>query len=141
MIIRKLEINDYYLGLLELLSQLTDCNIITFDDFVSQYLNMGSNYNIYVIQVDNKIVGYGCLYKDYKFYRNCSKVGHIEDIVIHEDYRGKGYAKIIIDKLIEIAKDDCYKILLNCDEKYVEFYNKFGLKKYGENMAFYFNKN
>ena len=138
MIIRKLKINDYYLELLELLSQLTDCNIITFDDFVSQYLNMGSNYNIYVIQVDNKIVGYGCLYKDYKFYRNCSKVGHIEDIVIHEDYRGRGYAKIIIDKLIEIAKYDCYKIILNCDEKYGEFYNKFGLKKNGDNMALYF---
>ena len=33
--ILKLEINDYHLGLIELLSQLTDCDYIDFNTFVT----------------------------------------------------------------------------------------------------------
>jgi len=137
MILRKLEINDYYNGILNLLSQLTICNDISFESFYKQYLNMGTNYHIYVIEEDSSIVGFGCLYLDYKFYRNCSSVGHIEDIIVDKNYRGKGYAKIIINKLIEIAKNDCYKVILSCTDEYIHFYGKFGLKNDGNNMILY----
>ena len=138
MILRKLEINDYNLGLMELLSQLTDCKNINYDTFITQYLNMGNNYNIYIIEEHNKIVGYGCLYIDYKFYRNCNNVGHIEDIVIHKDYRGIGYSKLIINKLIEQSKEkSCYKIILICNTKYIDFYKKFGFNNIDNNMIYY----
>ena len=102
MILRKLEINDYYLGLNDLLSQLTKCDNIDFDIFIKQYLRLGHNYNIYVIEENKKIIGYGCLYIDYKFYRNCKNVGHIEDIIIDKYYRGLGYSKLLLNKLLQI---------------------------------------
>ena len=55
MILRKLEINDYYLGINDLLSQLTKYIEISFNTFVKQYLKLGNNYNIYVIEENNKI--------------------------------------------------------------------------------------
>ena len=139
MILRKLEINDYYLGLNDLLSQLTNSNKISFDTFVKQYLKLGNNYNIYVIEESNKIVAYGCLYIDYKFYRNCANVGHIEDIIVDNEYRGNGYSKLIINKLIEISKENnCYKLVLMCDSSYIDFYKKFGFDIIGCNMVLYY---
>ena len=138
MILRKLNINDYYLGLFDLLSQLTNSNEISFDNFLKQYLKLGNNYNIYVIEINNKIIGYGCLYIDYKFYRNCANVGHLEDIIVDKEYRGKGYSKLIIDKLIEISKENnCYKMILMCDTQYIDFYKKFGFQIIGNNMVYY----
>jgi glucosamine-phosphate N-acetyltransferase len=139
MILRKLEINDYYLGLNNLLSQLTNSNEISFDTFVKQYLKLGNNYNIYVIEINNKIVGYGCLYIDYKFYRNCANVGHIEDIIVDKEYRSNGYSKLIINKLIEISKENnCYKTILLCDRQYIDFYKNFGFDIIGYNMVLYY---
>lgn len=138
MILRKLEINDYYLGLTDLLSQLTNCGNISFNTFIKQYLRMGHNYNIYVIEENSKIIGYGNLYIDYKFYRNCKNVGHIEDIIIDKYYRGKGYSEIILNKLLEISKENnCYKLLLMCDSEYIDYYKKFGFNIKGNNMVCY----
>tara|TARA_A100001015_G_scaffold311811_1_gene415775 strand:+ start:383 stop:802 length:420 start_codon:yes stop_codon:yes gene_type:complete len=137
MILRKLEINDYHLGLIELLSQLTDCDNIDFNTFEKQYFKLKNNYNIYVIEKNNKIIGYGCLYIDYKFYRNCKNVGHIEDIIIDKECRGYGYSKLILNKLIDISKiNNCYKLILMCDSKYIEYYKNFGFNIKGNNMIF-----
>ena len=66
---------------------------------------------------------------DYKFYRNCKNVGHIEDLIIDEKFRGNGYSKLIVKELIEFGKEkECYKIILNCKDHYVGFYQKMGFK-------------
>jgi hypothetical protein len=48
------------------------------------------NSHIYVLIEDNEIIGTGKILIEYKFHNNLSKCGHIEDIVIHQKYRGKG---------------------------------------------------
>ena len=136
--VRQLLVGDYELGLMNLMEQLTEAPPIKFEDFVKQYIKFGYNTSIYVIEDEEKkkIVGYGAIYIDYKFYRNCKNVGHIEDIIIDKDYRGKGFSKLIISKLLESAREkDCYKIILNCKDEYVGYYQKMGFKIVGNTMV------
>jgi glucosamine-phosphate N-acetyltransferase len=136
--VRQLLVGDYELGLMNLMEQLTEAPPIKFEDFVKQYIKFGYNTSIYVIEDEEKkkIVGYGAIYIDYKFYRNCKNVGHIEDIIIDKDYRGKGLSKLIINKLLESAREkDCYKIILNCKDEYVGYYQKMGFKIVGNTMV------
>ena len=136
--VRQLLVGDYELGLMNLMEQLTEAPPIKFEDFVKQYIKFGYNTSIYVIEDEEKkkIVGYGAIYIDYKFYRNCKNVGHIEDIIIDKEYRGQGLSKLIINKLLESAREkDCYKIILNCKDEYVGYYQKMGFKIVGNTMV------
>ena len=134
--VRQIQINDFEMGLMDLLGQLTEAPNIKFEDFVKQFIKFGYNTRIYVIEYEKRIIGYGSIYIDYKFYRNCKNVGHIEDIIIDKDYRGKGLSKLIINKLLESAREkDCYKIILNCKDEYVGYYQKMGFKIVGNTMV------
>ena len=135
--VRPLLMGDYELGIMNLLGQLTEAPPIKFEDFVKQYIKFGYNTSIYVLEDEEKkrIIGYGAIYIDYKFYRNCKNVGHIEDIIIDKEYRGQGLSKLIINKLLESAKEkECYKIILNCKDEYVGYYQKMGFKLDGNTM-------
>ena len=69
-----------------------------------------------------------------------SKVGHIEDLVVDEKFRGKGYGKILLDYLIKKSKYfKCYKTILNCKLSNVGFYEKQGFKSNNVEMSLYFN--
>ena len=82
---------------------------------------------------NNEIVGYGSIFYEVKI--RGGKAGHIEDIVIKDSYRGKGFGKMIIDFLVKDAKNEsCYKISLSCKEHNVVFYKKCGFKQDGVTM-------
>jgi glucosamine-phosphate N-acetyltransferase len=127
MIIRKLKSTDYKLKFMELLAQLTVSVEGTEKQFLEQYHNLRSKDLHLVIEENNKIIAYGAIIIDFKFHRNFRNVGHIEDIVIHKDYRGKGYSKLIINELLKYGESmNCYKFVLNCEDKLKSFYTKFG---------------
>jgi len=103
--------------------------ISVFKPSQSNYLSIWDNFckqqNTYslVAIIDNKIIGYGALVIEKKI--RGGKVGHVEDIVTHPNYKKKGIGKLIVDSLYEIAeKEDCYKLTLQCKEQNVEFYKK-----------------
>jgi glucosamine-phosphate N-acetyltransferase len=134
--VRQIQINDFEMGLMDLLGQLTEAPNIKFEDFVKQFIKFGYNTRIYVIEYEKRIIGYGSIYIDYKFYRNCKNVGHIEDLIIDEKFRGNGYSKLIVKELIEFGKEkECYKIILNCKDHYVGFYQKMGFKLNDNTMS------
>jgi ribosomal protein S18 acetylase RimI-like enzyme len=57
-----------------------------------------------------------------KFVHENGLVGHIEDIVVHKDYRKLQFGRFIIDQLTTIGKvTGCYKIILDCSDKNVPF--------------------
>lgn len=139
--IRKLEKSDYK-EFLDLLSQLTVCDskTITYDNFCKHYdvCNMNDNIHIFVIVNEKNIIGCGTIIIEPKFIHNLSYVGHIEDIVIDNNYRGKGYGKILIDHLCDLGiMKGCYKIILDCSDENVLFYEKCGFKRKGNEMAKY----
>jgi len=138
---RLLEKTDFDKGLIELLSQLTETGKITNELFIKQYnmIKDNPNHKIYVLEENNKIISCGTLLIEPKFIHNCSNVGHIEDIVVDNNVRGKGLGKKIIKFLTEESKKyNCYKVILDCSENHEKFYEKCEFKLKGKCMAYYF---
>jgi glucosamine-phosphate N-acetyltransferase len=140
---RNLEINDYYNGYLDLLSQLTEVNKknITFEKFSNFIKNLNIKHKIIVIIHENKIVASGTLFIEDKIIHGISKVGHIEDIVVDSESRGLGLGKKIVSYLTNLAKENnCYKVILNCKEENCGFYQKCGYERKEAEMVKYFSQ-
>lgn len=135
-IIRELKEEDLSNGFVETLSNLSEVGKLSNDTIRKREILReikNKNYRI-VIAEDNQnhqIIGSATLLIEQKFIHNGGKAGHIEDVVTRKGYEGKGIGREILKELIKIAKDnECYKIILDCDEKLVKFYEKIGFKKH-----------
>ena len=128
--IRQLKITDYK-SYIYLLSQLTDVGNMSYEIFKKRFdeINnvLGKNLFIYVIVDEdvNELIAAGTLIIEPKFIHKCSKLGHIEDVVVNKKYRGKQFGVSIVDHLVCVAKRvGCYKVRLVCSEKNTFFYEK-----------------
>ena len=135
--IRTIEASDYDKGYLELLSQLTDTPFLTREEFNKILQNINSE--IYVIEKDNKIVASGTLLIEKKIIHKGGLVGHMEDIVVDKSNRGDKLGQKIVHFLINKAKEKgCYKIIADCKDELLPFYQKTGYEKKGIQIAYYF---
>ena len=58
-----------------------------------------------------------------------------EDVVVDDSKRRLGVGSSLIKGLIKIAKEKgCYKVILNCSDKNIPFYSKFGFLKIDNGM-------
>jgi glucosamine-phosphate N-acetyltransferase len=70
------------------------------------------------------VIGTATLLLEHKFY---GTVAHVEDVAVHEDYQSQGVGTVLMTKLEEEARRlGCYKMILDCDESKVSFYEKLG---------------
>ena len=139
--ITMLQKSDYYKGFLELLSQLTHCDIrkISYDDFTNRLAELPSQVYVLKSATTGQILATASLLIEKKFIHELGKVAHIEDVVVDKEWRGKGIGKTLIDHLIGMAHlQNCYKIILDCSEENIGFYSKNGFEKKGVQMAIYF---
>jgi len=136
--IRILEKEDYYKGFLDLINYFTkQPKNFTYEEFIKVFKNI-KNSIILVIEEKEKIIGTAKLLIEQKFHNNFAKMGHIEDVVVLEKYRNKGYGSLLMNKLIEIGeKENCYKIVLNCNKGNIEYYKKLGFIEKGSEMSLY----
>ena len=133
--IRLLEQKDYF-KYYKLINEFrkTDFSYNNFCNFLNN-----KNIQVWIIEENGEIIGTGTLLFEQKLIHNFGIVAHIEDVVISENHRKQNYGKIIIDCLIEKAKENnCYKIILNCDNKLEKFYNKCNFLANGIQMSLYF---
>jgi glucosamine-phosphate N-acetyltransferase len=141
LIIREIEYNDYNNGYLDLMFEFTNYEYKVTERQFKYYLDQ-MKYNklskILVIysNIENKIIGAGTIFKLNKMHNN--PIGQIEDVIISEKYRGYGLGKLIIEKLIKIGLDEfkCYKIILNCLDKNIDFYKKCNFEIAGVEMKY-----
>ena len=129
-IIRKLCKDDYKKGYIELLQEFSNYKKeISYKDFC-KYLDQEIHTDIYIIIFKDQIIGAGTLFILNKLHSN--NIGFIQDIIIKEEFRGKGLGKLLINKLIQESKEkNCYKIILNCNPDVSQFYQKIGFSKKG----------
>lgn len=141
MSIRILEKEDYYKNYLELLNQLRSFKKYDFNNFqnILKSINYNDNHNIFVIEKNDLIVGTTTLILEKKFIYGGNTLGHIEDVVVHKDYRNKGYGSKLIDYCIDYCKkNNCAKIGLCSRNDSQEFYLKKGFNIIGNSYSKYF---
>ena len=145
--IRNLCKDDYVSNYLQLLGQDFTINDVTisFADFTNYIDKLQPTQQILVIEHNENdntspfIIGSSTILIETKLIHNFGKVAHIEDVIVHTEFRGKGLGKLLLDKCIEIAKqNECYKIILDCSDNNCKFYENCGLMKKGNQMALYF---
>lgn len=141
--IRQITNTDFQKGYLDLLTQLTklDPKSISQADFDSLINDLTDEHSISVIEdpTTSKIIGSATLLIERKFIHNMGRVGHIEDVIIDNSFRGHGLGKLLIESLTSRAHNrGCYKVILDCDESNVRFYEKCGFIKKACEMALYF---
>ena len=59
-------------------------------------------FDAIVIEIEGKIIGMALYYKAFSTWKG--KMLYLEDLIINEAYRGKGYGKILLQSFYEIAK-------------------------------------
>ena len=122
--VKEEDINDVFI----LLNQLKKIDLEkidrkkAWDDF-----NSNTSSNSIVGIYNNKIVAYGSVVIENKIRGEVA--GHIEDIVVDTEVRGKMVGVSLIRELIEISRrKGCYRITLFCDKKLINFYSRNGFK-------------
>jgi len=111
-----------------LLNQLKEIDVskINLDKAWSNFISNSSSNSVVGIY-NNKVVAYGSLVVENKIRGEVA--GHIEDIVVDSDVRGKMIGVALIKELIKIGEiKGCYRITLFCKETLVKFYSRNGFE-------------
>lgn len=78
----------------------------------------------------NRVIAFALYYIRYSTWKG--QVMYLEDILVTETMRGKGIGKMLIERLIEEAKEKGFKRMtwqvLDWNEPAINFYKKFGAK-------------
>jgi glucosamine-phosphate N-acetyltransferase len=133
--------NNYLL----LLSELSVTPYIETDLFLNNLQKINEKGEIIIAYTGSfennsfEIIASGTIIIEPKIIRGGKSVGHIEDIVVSQQYRGNGISKKILDMLKTIAREnDCYKVILDCNEEVKKVYNSSGFEEKGIQMGIYF---
>jgi diamine N-acetyltransferase len=94
-----------------------------------------------VLEKENGIIGFGYGYQEERGYLSAyypRKYLYIDNIIIDESAQHQGYGTMLLQKMIETARDRKYKdIMLNVytfNKKAIQFYEKFGFKTISQDM-------
>ena len=130
---------DKYSEILDLLNQLTDTPKYDRYYFENIVNSLEDNHFIYLCLIENKVIGIITLIIEKKLIHHGKCVGHIEDLVIDKNYRNKGIARKLLNfVIIKSRENNCYKIILDCAEEYIKFYEKLNFKKTAHQMRYDF---
>lgn len=137
--IRELEEEDLGNGFLETLDHLRNVGIeVARANEILRKIKSNAGNKIFVaVNDDGNVIGSTTLLIEQKFIHKGGLVGHIEDVVTHKNFRNMGIGKALVERAAEAAKSaGCYKVILNCSEENIPFYEKIGFKKHGIEMRF-----
>ncbi|ORZ01459.1 acyl-CoA N-acyltransferase [Syncephalastrum racemosum] len=140
--IRPLRKDDFAKGFMDVLAQLSTTGNPTLDMFEERFdvMKRTGNYFLVCIEAEDRIVACATLILEHKFLHDCGQAGHIEDVVVDGSQRGKKLGIRLIEQLQYMAEQlQCYKIILNCTEKNVPFYEKCELTRAQVQMTHYFH--
>ena len=135
-IIREIQQADLEKGFFQTLSNLSVLGRIQDDiEHAKKILQEIKSYPLYKIFVavkndDTEIIGSITLLIEQKFIHDGGKSGLIEDVVTRREYEGMGVGSALVSAALAFAKEkNCYKVILDCSEKNVPFYEKNGFRR------------
>ncbi|MEO2060862.1 MAG: GNAT family N-acetyltransferase [Mesonia sp.] len=91
-------------------------------------------FNCFVAEGENKIVGMALFYNRYSTWKG--KTIHLEDLIVNEDYRGKGIGMQLYKKVMQFALEENIKrvewVVLDWNTPAVNFYKNTGASVFSE---------
>jgi len=135
LVLRLLTLDDFNAGFVETLSAIKPVDV-SFEKAYEIFAQRNSQgIHSYVVEDSGLIVATASMLIETKFYRNGGKVAHIEDVAIRPEYQGRGFGKLMMRCLEKEAEVfGCYKMILDCSDYNVVFYEKNGYKKHESQM-------
>lgn len=138
MIIERLGPKHFQGGFLEALSNLSEVGEISSEQFFSIYQEVYENpghHKIFVAIANgttNFVTGTITLLLERKFIHAGGLVAHIEDVATRRGWERHGIGRALVDYAVQEAKKaGCYKIILDCSNKNIPFYEKCGFRVSG----------
>jgi glucosamine-phosphate N-acetyltransferase len=134
--VREISVTDLGRGFFETLSNLAPVGRISEEPEnakkVLHEITSNPFHKIFVaVKNDGEIIGSNTVLIEQKFIRNGGRLAHNQDLATKKGYEGMGIAKALMDRSFGFARQmKCYKVISECAEENVPFYEKFGFKKY-----------
>lgn len=131
--IRKFRETDLRWGFLETLSSLSQTGRLPIEEWCEIYRDIAQNSacTIFVAVEGVQVIGTITLLIERKFIHGGGRVGHIEDVAVRKDFQGRGIGRKLVEHAVEYAAEqDCYKVILDCSEDNVPFYERCGFRRH-----------
>jgi GNAT superfamily N-acetyltransferase len=100
---------------------------VTLQEFEDAGFGTKPVWKAFVAETDGLIVGFAVYYIRYSTWKGCRL--YLEDLIVTEDYRGKGVGKLLFDRLITETKELSYSGMvwqvLDWNEPALNFYKKY----------------
>jgi glucosamine-phosphate N-acetyltransferase len=89
----------------------------------------------YVALVDDRVVGTASLLIEPKFIHSGGVVGHVEDVAVRVDDQHHGVGAALVLHLLDVCRGaGCYKVILDCEENVIPFYERLGFRRWERAM-------
>lgn len=107
---------------------------VTMEEFIESGFGPNPVWGAFVAEDENKIIGISLYYIRYSTWKG--RRLYLEDLIVHEPYRGKGIGKLLLDRTVAFAKEKKYSGMmwqvLDWNEPAINFYAKYDAKFDGE---------
>ena len=130
-VIRDLHGPDISAGLLDTLSNLAEARLTPEEAGELHRRRLRTGVRCYVAwsTVSKAVIGTASLLVEQKFIHQGGMVGHIEDVSVRLGYEKRGIGTALVRHATEQArKIGCYKVILNCAEHLIPFYESLGFR-------------
>ena len=131
--IRKADKDDME-AVLELIKELAifekepEAVIINEEDLIRDGFGENPAFHCFVAEADGKIEGMALIYFRYSTWKG--KTVHLEDLIVREEFRGKGLGSALYTEVIKFAAQEKVKrtewVVLNWNTNAADFYRKSG---------------
>jgi Predicted acetyltransferase len=127
---------------LAIYEQLEDQAVATINDLRESIFNQ-KQAEVLLLEEDNQAVGFALFFMNYSTFLGKSNI-YLEDLYVNEQSRGKGYGKMLLQRLAAITLErDCERLdwaCLDWNEKSIAFYESVGAKPLSEWTTFRLDK-
>ena len=131
MIIRELQESDFDNGFFETLNEfrcISGLEYIKSPEILGE-INNNEFHRIIVAIKNDKVVGCLTILIERKFIHNCGTVLHLEDLIVRKEFRNQHIAEKLVNNSVKYAKKyGAYKILTDCKDQLIPFWEKCGFK-------------
>lgn len=133
--IRELTVADLGRGLLESLASLSEVRLSAEEALPIYHDRLRAGIRTFVAVRDSDVIGTASLVVERKFIHRGGLVGHIEDVAVRRDIQRSGVGTALVRRAMEEARRlGCYKVILNCLEDRVAFYERLGFREVDRGM-------